>query len=64
VRVLSYPELRSVKGIRFSRQWIAKLIQAGKFPAPINLSSATKAFIESEIDEWLRDRAAERDAAS
>jgi prophage regulatory protein len=63
MKILSYPELRTEKGIRFSRQWLAKLVADGKFPAPVKLGAATCGYVESEIDAWLKARAAERDAA-
>jgi prophage regulatory protein len=63
MKVLSYPELKTEKGIRFSRQWIAKLVKAGQFPAPIKIGQASNGFIESEIDAWIADRINARDAA-
>jgi prophage regulatory protein len=60
--VLSYPDLQA-KGIRFSRQWITKLIAAGKFPKPIRLGEATVGFLEIEVDEWIASRIRERDGA-
>jgi prophage regulatory protein len=63
VRVLSYSDLRTIKGIPFSRVWLRRLISEKKFPAPIRLSESRVAFLESEIDAWLRDRAAEREHA-
>jgi prophage regulatory protein len=61
MRVLGYGELKQ-KGIRFSRQWIAKLVARGEFPAPIRLGEQSVAFVESEIDDWLARRVHERDA--
>jgi predicted DNA-binding transcriptional regulator AlpA len=61
MRVLGYGDLKQ-KGIRFSRQWIAKLVARGEFPAPIKLGEQSVAFVESEIDEWLVRRVHERDA--
>ena len=61
MKVLSYPELRTEKGIRFSRQWIAKLVKARQFPAPVRLGDATVAFIEDEIDAWIAGRIQDRD---
>jgi prophage regulatory protein len=64
MKVLSYDELKSAKGIRFSSQWIRKLIKAGHFPAPIKLGEATTGFVESEIDAWIADRICERDSTN
>jgi prophage regulatory protein len=60
MRVLSYGDLKA-KGIRFSRQWITKLIAAGKFPQSISLGEQSVGFIENEIDAWINDRIRERD---
>ena len=59
--VLSFPELKNL-GVRFSRQHIRRLVKAGKFPAPIKIGENTNAWLESEIDRYLKDRIAERDA--
>jgi prophage regulatory protein len=56
MKLLSFPELKSVKGIPFSRQHVARLVSAGKFPAPIKLGEATNAWLEAELDEWLEAR--------
>jgi prophage regulatory protein len=62
MKVLSYPELKSEKGIRYSPQWIRKLVKAGSFPAPINLGEATVGFVETEVDAWLKAKIAARDS--
>jgi prophage regulatory protein len=64
MRVLSYQELQTVKGIPHSDEWIRHLSKAGKFPRPVQLGGKRIGFIESEVDQWLRDRAAERDSES
>jgi prophage regulatory protein len=64
MRVLSFPELRSAKGIPYSSVWIRKLVADGKFPKPISLGKQRVAFLESEVDAWIRERAAERDSAA
>jgi prophage regulatory protein len=61
MKILSYPDLRTEKGIRFSRQWIAKLVKARQFPAPVKIGLATNGFVESEIDAWIADRIHARD---
>jgi predicted DNA-binding transcriptional regulator AlpA len=63
MRVLGYGDLKQ-KGIRFSRQWIAKLVARGEFPAPIKLGEQSVGFIENEVDEWIAARIRERDAKS
>jgi prophage regulatory protein len=61
VRVISFAELKSTKGIPFSAVWIRDLVAKGKFPKPIRLGGNRVGFLEEEVDRWLRDRAAERD---
>jgi prophage regulatory protein len=61
MKVLSFPELKTQKGIRFSRQWIARLVKAGQFPAPVKIGVAWNGFVESEIDAWITDRIHQRD---
>jgi len=36
-------------------------IQAGAFPKQIKLTQRSSGWLESEIDQWLADRIAERD---
>jgi prophage regulatory protein len=61
VRLISFFELRTAKGIPYSRPWIDELIRQGKFPKKIRISANRMGWLESEIDQFLRDRAAERD---
>jgi prophage regulatory protein len=63
MRVISFAGLKSEKGIGYSSVWVRELIAAGKFPKPIRLGANRVGFIEAEIDQWLRDCAAERDEA-
>ncbi len=63
MRMLDLSDLRA-KGIKFSRQHIRRLIVAGKFPKPAKLGENTNAWPEAEIEQYLKDRIAERDAAS
>jgi prophage regulatory protein len=65
MRFLSRPELDSEKGIKFSRQHLMRLINAGKFPRPVKLGGnplGGNSWLESEIDEYLERCLAERDA--
>jgi prophage regulatory protein len=61
VRLLTYRDLKPLKGIPYSDEWIRELIKRGKFPRRVQLGGKRVGFIESEIDEWLKDRVAERD---
>lgn len=62
MRVLSFAELLPLKGIKYSRSHLARLIRAKQFPAPARLGVNCAAFVESEIDDWLASKVAERDA--
>ncbi len=63
MRMLSFPELKSAKGIPFSVQWICKLVRDGLFPVPVKLGagpSGTNLWIEAEIDAWIETKASQR----
>jgi predicted DNA-binding transcriptional regulator AlpA len=49
------------KGITYSRNYLDRLISEGRFPKPVFLSPRRRAFIESEIDEWVKARVDQRD---
>jgi len=61
IALLAFSDLAG-KGIPFTRQHVARLIKCGRFPAPIKLGIGTNRWIASEIDGWLSQRKAERDA--
>jgi predicted DNA-binding transcriptional regulator AlpA len=44
MRVLSLAELKTVKGIRFSRQHLHRLIASGDFPRPVKLGANSNAW--------------------
>lgn len=58
--ILRLPEIKKITGL--SRSAIYDLISQGKFPKQIKLTSRSSGWIESEINQWLDDRIAERDA--
>jgi predicted DNA-binding transcriptional regulator AlpA len=60
VRFLSYDELKSEKGIRYSRRHLRDLCRDGKFPRPVKVSEARIAWIEAEVDEWQTQKVAAR----
>ena len=61
-RYLRYQDLKPLKGITFSRQHIGRLQKALKFPLSVSFGDNTEVFLEHEIDRWVADRIAERDA--
>jgi predicted DNA-binding transcriptional regulator AlpA len=61
-RLLSFRDLKELRGIKFSRRWIDRLIAEGKFPRPVRPGGGMhKAWFEHEIDQYLDDLAAARD---
>lgn len=65
-KLLAYEELRA-RGVPYSEEHLRRLAKAKQFPRPVKLSNAgrgaRKAWIESEIDEWISQRIAVRDGA-
>lgn len=43
-----------------SRSGIYRLMEAGSFPASINLSARSVAWVEEEVQEWIQKRIEER----
>jgi len=63
MKFLSFPELRAVKGIGFTRQHIARLVKVGRFPKPVKFPGGARIrWIEEEIDAMQAAMAAMRDA--
>jgi len=58
--VLRLPAVRAKTQLPTST--IYAMMAAGKFPKPIALSAKTRGWIESEVDDFLQARMAERDA--
>jgi len=64
MKFLSYDELKPAKGIVYSRSALLLLEKAGKFPKRVPVSGGRVAWVESEIDEWQKQRIEARDAAA
>jgi prophage regulatory protein len=62
LKFLTYPELKSLKGIGYTRRHLRDLVRDGRFPKPVELSEARIAWVEEEIDQWQAEKAAQRDA--
>ena len=63
-RLVSIKELKTVFGIPYCRQHLAKLEKAGKFPKRIRLGQNRVAYLELAIVEWIEERLAESDASN
>jgi predicted DNA-binding transcriptional regulator AlpA len=63
-RVLTWPQLRTEKGIPWTRQRVWQLEKANQFPRRFWLGGNTIAWWEHEVDAWLEERAKSRNATS
>jgi prophage regulatory protein len=61
MRLITFKELGPKKGVRYTRDHLRVKIKNGEFPQPIQLSDSRIAWIESEIDDWITQRAELRD---
>ena len=59
MKLLSREDLRA-RGIRWSRQHLARKVKAREFPQPVKIGAGTNTWLEFEIDAWIEARAAER----
>jgi prophage regulatory protein len=62
MKVLSYEDLKLLKGIDYSRIQLWRREKQGSFPRRIFLSPQRFGWPEHEIDQWIADRIAERDS--
>lgn len=59
MQLISFKEVQ--KRLSIGRTALWKLTKLDNFPKPIKVTVGRKAFIETEIDAWIEERAAERD---
>lgn len=62
-RLVTKKELRSVCGIPYTPQHIARLEAAGRFPKRIQLGQNRVAWVLSEVDAWIAERINNRDTS-
>lgn len=62
MRIISFKDLKSEKGIPYSRPQLYRLIDAKRFPRPLPIGGNRVAFLESELDAWLSAKQEERDS--
>jgi prophage regulatory protein len=58
MRLLTFEQLRSERGIAYSRTHLRRKCKRGEFPAPVQLSENRIGWVESEVDAWLERCAA------
>ncbi|EBF0854569.1 AlpA family transcriptional regulator [Salmonella enterica subsp. enterica serovar Newport] len=57
INLIRMPEV--LNRTTYGKSWIYKLISQGRFPKPVKIGERSIAFIESEIDEWIKQRIAD-----
>jgi prophage regulatory protein len=63
MRIIGPHELGPLKGIHFGNVWRLELERRGRFPKRVKLGARRYGYVESEIDRWIEERAAQRRAA-
>ena len=59
---LRYRDLKPKKGIPFTRQHLKRMQALRQFPGAVPFGDNTEVYIEEEVDKWVADRIAARDA--
>ena len=62
-QLVSKKELKTVLGIPYSFQHIARLEKAGKFPKRLRLGQNRVAWLRSEVEAWIDEKLADRGLA-
>jgi prophage regulatory protein len=55
-RLVPYPELVTVLGLTYSRVHLGRLVKAGAFPRPVQVSPGRVAWRMSDLRAWLASR--------
>ena len=63
-KLVSKKELKSLFGVPYSFQHIARLELAGQFPKRVQLGQCRVAWIAAEVQAWIDERVAKRDTTS
>jgi prophage regulatory protein len=62
IKLLRYCELSETRGITYSRRHLYTMENERKFPRRVPLGENRVGWIESEVDGWLKEKAASRAA--
>jgi prophage regulatory protein len=57
-RILRKPEVRDRVGLSDTTLW--RRVRDGEFPQPIRISKGSVGWLESEVDQWIAERAGSR----
>lgn len=63
-KLVTKKELRSIYGVPYSVQHIARLERAGRFPKRIKLGQCRVAWLAEEVEAWIEERVANRNTTS
>ncbi|MBK0001422.1 AlpA family transcriptional regulator [Erwinia sp. S38] len=55
--LIRFPEVQRRTG--YSKAWIYRLMRQQRFPPAVKIGARAIAFIESEVDAWVKQRIAE-----
>jgi prophage regulatory protein len=61
-KLLRYRELQETRGIGYTRRHLYTLESEHKFPKRVPIGENRVGWLESEIDDWVKERAARRAA--
>ena len=64
MKLLSYDDLKSVKGIQYSKVQLWRLERQRKFPKRVPVGPGRHAWAEHELDAWIAERIRARDDAA
>jgi prophage regulatory protein len=60
MKLLSYADLKPIKGVTYSKTQLWRKEKRGEFPKRILLGERRHGWLETEVDGWIADRARAR----
>jgi predicted DNA-binding transcriptional regulator AlpA len=64
IRILTLDDLKTRKGVSYSKSWLWKLEKKGQWPKRVRLSPKRYGWVEAEVDEHLKRLADARGIAA
>jgi prophage regulatory protein len=62
MRIIRLPEVERKTGFKHTTLYM--LMNEGRFPRSVPLGNKARGWLESEVDDWIRERIAARDGAT